>query len=221
MDATSADKDSIIGDECHIVARSPGGPRADPAMSREDLDSYPNLILLCKVHHKLVDDQPNTYTVRKLRSLKHEHEHWVREKLQTTVDGRDRIHIAPRISTGTDILAIVIGADAFEFSHDELISEEEVELVGSFLEALQDWGDFGSMVGSGDLVRGSFALSYGIQELEQKGFGVFGVRETRDCGVSDDPASLSVAVAKIIRVSEPDFGGCVDKAFENEEPCGD
>ncbi len=66
MTATK-DNDAIVGDECHIHARQKGGSRSNSSMSIEELDDYENLILLCKVHHKMVDDQPNTYTVDFLR----------------------------------------------------------------------------------------------------------------------------------------------------------
>ena len=73
---------SIVGDECHIVARSQEGPRGNPRLTEEDLDHYSNLILLCKVHHKIIDDQPETYTVTVLKKMKDHHEKWVNERLK-------------------------------------------------------------------------------------------------------------------------------------------
>jgi hypothetical protein len=67
--------------ECHIVARSKGGPRSGALSSRE-VDQYKNLILLCPTHHKLVDDQAKEYTAEALRTLKREHEEWVDETLE-------------------------------------------------------------------------------------------------------------------------------------------
>jgi hypothetical protein len=43
--AADEDDPSIFGEECHIVARSPGGPRATDI---PDTDGYDNLILLCE-----------------------------------------------------------------------------------------------------------------------------------------------------------------------------
>lgn len=64
IDATETDDDSIIGDECHIVARSTDGPRgASPLKER---NKYNNLILLCKIHHKQIDDQENEFPVERL-----------------------------------------------------------------------------------------------------------------------------------------------------------
>lgn len=70
---TVADRDSIVGDEAHIVSASAMGPRGDVG-GRSKLDSYENAILLCKTDHKMVDDQTNTYTAKVLRQLKRDHE---------------------------------------------------------------------------------------------------------------------------------------------------
>jgi hypothetical protein len=48
MGSTPEDDESIVGEECHIVARASGGPRNDPNFPKEKLDQYDNLILLCR-----------------------------------------------------------------------------------------------------------------------------------------------------------------------------
>jgi len=83
MDATETDDESLIGEECHIVAESANGPRGDPNFGEEKLNTYANLVLLCRVHHKIIDDQPNTYSVKYLKEIKASHERWVRESLTT------------------------------------------------------------------------------------------------------------------------------------------
>ena len=57
MAGTPVDDESIVGDECHIVSAVSTGPRHDPEFPREKLNDHANLLLLCKVHHKLIDDQ--------------------------------------------------------------------------------------------------------------------------------------------------------------------
>ncbi len=79
VDETETDDPSIIGDEAHIVAREPDGPRGNSHLSPEERDRYDNLILLCKIHHKVVDDQQNTYTVERLHQIKDEHIEWFRK----------------------------------------------------------------------------------------------------------------------------------------------
>lgn len=82
LDATETDDEAIIGDECHIVAHEQDGPRGEFPLEQEQRDKYDNLLLLCKIHHKLIDDQPNTYTIDSLREMKAAHERWVREALR-------------------------------------------------------------------------------------------------------------------------------------------
>lgn len=80
-DETETDDESVIGDEAHIVARKEDGPRGDNPLPLEERDKYDNLILLCRIHHKLIDDQPNFYTVDMLTAWKKSHELWVKESL--------------------------------------------------------------------------------------------------------------------------------------------
>lgn len=82
---TKFDAEVITGKIAHIVAHSDNGPRSDLSMSLADRDSYPNWILLCAVHHDIVDGQPNTYTVAELRSWKEEHEQWVATMLASNM----------------------------------------------------------------------------------------------------------------------------------------
>jgi hypothetical protein len=82
MNAGETDDEALIGDACHIVARESTGPRGNSPLTSEERDKYSNLILLCKVHHKLADDQPGTYTVEHLQETKASHEKWVRESLE-------------------------------------------------------------------------------------------------------------------------------------------
>lgn len=52
-EGTDTDDPSVFGEEAHIVARGQSGPRAGKVT---DIDAYDNLILLCRKHHKQVDD---------------------------------------------------------------------------------------------------------------------------------------------------------------------
>jgi HNH endonuclease len=78
IDATAESEESVVGDECHIVSGQVEGPRYDPTFRADLIDHVSNLLLLCKVHHKMVDDQYETYTTEVLRKIKADHEHWVR-----------------------------------------------------------------------------------------------------------------------------------------------
>jgi len=90
MDATETDDESLIGEECHIIARKKDGPRGKSELSTEQRDKYNNLLLLCRNHHKVIDDQPSEYSVEKLHSIKDQHEKWVRESLEEYDSAKQR-----------------------------------------------------------------------------------------------------------------------------------
>jgi hypothetical protein len=66
--------DTVVGEVCHIRAVRPDGPRHDPAQSAADRHGYYNLILLCANHHKVIDDDPEAYTVERILKMKADHE---------------------------------------------------------------------------------------------------------------------------------------------------
>ena len=85
VDETATDDPSIIGEEAHIVGQKETGPRGFHPLEFEKRDNYDNLILLCLVHHKVVDDQQDEYTVENLHHFKDEHEKWVKGNLITDI----------------------------------------------------------------------------------------------------------------------------------------
>src|ERR1044072_6690350 len=87
MPATVSDRESIVGEECHIRARSTLGPRGSNGLA-DHLDEYDNLLLLCPVHHKQSDDQPSTFPITRLREIKAAHEEWVRSTLEGATRSR-------------------------------------------------------------------------------------------------------------------------------------
>lgn len=87
-DVSETDDPTLVGENCHIVAEKDDGPRGDPDMSIEDRNRYGNLILLCNIHHKIIDDQEKVWAIEKLKELKLAHETWVEQSL-----GLDRIKL--------------------------------------------------------------------------------------------------------------------------------
>lgn len=65
---------TIIGEVCHIRGKKEGSPRFDSKQSEEERHSFDNLLLLCSLHHTIVDADIAAYTVERLRSMKREHE---------------------------------------------------------------------------------------------------------------------------------------------------
>ena len=64
----------VTGKICHIKAKNPSGPRYDPSQSDEDRDSFENLLLMCPIHHDVIDGDPESYTVSRLKEIKAKHE---------------------------------------------------------------------------------------------------------------------------------------------------
>jgi len=48
-------------------------------MTMDERDNFKNLILLCRNHHKIVDDNEDEYTVEKLNKMKIKHMEWVKK----------------------------------------------------------------------------------------------------------------------------------------------
>ena len=63
------------------MGRQAAGPRGNSPLTAEQRDRYANLILLCRNHHRIIDDSPETYTVEALHLLKQQHEQWVEDSL--------------------------------------------------------------------------------------------------------------------------------------------
>lgn len=198
------DDDSLVGDECHINAKRKNGPRYNPSLSDEQVDSFDNLILLCKTHHKMVDDQPIEYSVQILRKVKQRHEEWVNKALQGASKLGNQIKKkAIQITKGKEALAIVSGAHLFDFDYDEPKNVEEKELIGYFLQTLQDWGDIGDELEQSARVEIGFELTKDIEQINNAGFLVFGAREIRKLKVDNVTSDWSVAVIRVYRKTNP------------------
>jgi len=101
--AHHSDDESVVGDIAHIIARDEdgeAGPRSVTSLSPEERERYAllinnrnkyvNLVVLCKNHHKQVDDQPSAFPVAKLLGIKESHEAWVRDSLVTFDPAKQR-----------------------------------------------------------------------------------------------------------------------------------
>lgn len=86
LDATHPDDpDAVVGEIAHIFAYSDQGPRPNPTNIKAQRNHYSNLIYLCNVHHTLVDNQENQYSVSVLLKWKTDHEAWVRNAVGSKI----------------------------------------------------------------------------------------------------------------------------------------
>jgi Predicted restriction endonuclease len=202
------DRNLNIGDECHIVSEQPKGPRHDSKYEK-DFDDYENLILLCKNHHKTIDELWETYTVDLLKTIKINHENWIK----TVIDNAKRkgkkgeSRLLPRITTGKQIVDIIREVAAYQFDHCDFNSQEEADFVSGFLQNIQDWGE---VSGFGDFEIGrqiqlGYDLNKDIEELEQHGFFLFGERRsTRMTNANKDDLGIwDVATLIVLRKDNP------------------
>jgi len=63
-----------VGEVCHIKGEKPTAPRHDATQDNETRHGFDNLILLCNVHHKIIDGNEDDYPVPVLLQMKCEHE---------------------------------------------------------------------------------------------------------------------------------------------------
>lgn len=214
IDATRNDNESVVADECHIISARTTGPRYDVSFPSQKLDAHENLILLCRTHHKMVDDQTATFTTDILRQIKSNHEIWVSQQLAGSEKPQPvrlrRVKqnipsILARLMTGKEVLDLVTNAMAYSFDHDELNSQGEVDLVGTFLEVAQDWGELSSDLEAGRRVQIAYDLTKSLQEIEDAGFFVFGGREVQllEGGDQSAPSSWPVAIMRVLRKDNP------------------
>lgn len=70
---------SNFSNYAHIVASSENGPRGDKVLSSELSNDENNIMVLCRDHHKEIDDFPEKYTVNILKDMKREHEAYIQD----------------------------------------------------------------------------------------------------------------------------------------------
>lgn len=182
IDKTNLDLDSIVGDECHIISGKKNGPRFDKSFPTEIIDEEDNLIVLCKVHHKMIDDQPEKYTSVLLKEIKCNHIKWIDSKLEKQSKGygfkilRNRAFIPNtllQIESGKRLLEMSSSCACYYKDYPENLDEKETEIVGGFIQEVIDWSDISNMVEPIDLIRASKTINDKILELNDLGFIVF------------------------------------------------
>lgn len=209
MPKTFYDDTSIIGEECHIISTKPNGPRCHKILQPREYDQSENLLLLCRVHHKLVDDQENTYTIEYLTEIKRKHEKCVNTTLSSNSQNENAsFAILPRILTGEQLMASYAGCLVFSFDNDEPQTDSEMRSINSFHQQVQDWGDCWDEIDSGERVEAGYSLSKRIIDLARNGFWIFSIRQTRKLQIMGKPGvdkseAWPVFVMTIVRRRNP------------------
>lgn len=188
IDASEVDSESVVGDECHIHSGALNGPRHDPNIALNAVDVAGNLILLCRVHHKLVDDQSETFTAESLCQLKANHEKWVKERLVPSNEP-ESVSIVRNPADIPNHLFLISSAKALldlssdcHGRYDDYpidLSEEELDCVGGFLQNLTDWVDLG-INEPYERIEAQKSLAQSLKELDQSGFRAYAARERQE-----------------------------------------
>lgn len=101
-DLIAGNEDGTYGFVAHIVADAPNGPRGDPIRSPRLAKDPNNLMLLCAIHHKLIDiEEVDQHPEDVLCEMKLEHEDRI-----SIVAGIDRDRASHVIRFGADIGSI-------------------------------------------------------------------------------------------------------------------
>lgn len=178
-----------IGEECHIISSKLNGPRHK--VNLDDYDTFDNLLLLCRNHHKEIDTLTDTYSEEILRAIKQQHENWVRETLNIESTSSDEdIRFLNRIVSGKELMDILFNSHGYRFDYDELVDESDIEYIASTLQILTDYADISSELEIYDRVKLNLEFHKILKELEGKDYFLFGEkREEEYMGLKDFPVS--------------------------------
>ena len=224
IDETAEDTHSVVGDECHIHSGAANGPRYESALAVSKIDYYENLLLLCRVHHKMVDDQYDTYTGDLLRLIKANHEKWVDEKFKdepnlgnarlVRIAGEIPTHLSP-IESGHELFQIATGCHGYYFNYSHDLESDEVELVGSFVQNLNDWADLAGELEPIERMRAGSAISEQMDEILESGFRVFVARERQELtGGVGAASSFHMMHVAVVREGDPQIVEMDDQAAD-------
>lgn len=187
-----------LGEECHIISSKSTGPRHISNLA--EYDNYENVLLPCKNHHKEIDELTDTYTEELLRYIKTNHENWVKNTIKEAIDkqeNEEKPKFLVRITSGKDLFNIINETYAYRTDSDEVKNEEEADFIGGFIQTLVDYGDISGMVEAYDKVKIEFELQKLIDELDEKGYYIFGERNLEPMFLHQ-PKSEKWTVATII-----------------------
>jgi hypothetical protein len=97
-----ASRGTIMAEVCHIRSRRPRGPRYDNTQTKEQRNSFDNLVIMCRNHHKVIDGPENLdeFTVERLEQIKREHEDVSRTE-QVNLEAVSRATLTALRLTGT------------------------------------------------------------------------------------------------------------------------
>ena len=184
-----------VGEECHIVSRQTNGPRHID--NYQDYDSYENLILLCRNHHKMIDDKSNisTYSVEKLHRIKERHEKWVSESLKTNIPQKG-IEV-PILLYGNDLFNILSESSGLSPNNDSYKDAEEAEYIAGIWQLLSEYIDIIPDIEVYDQKKLEWELQNVLTEMSEKGYFLYGKTMKAPVKFMDVTEELPIALLYI------------------------
>lgn len=200
---SQADGDAVVGDECHIVGRTPTSARAGEPIPGGDMDGFDNLILLCASDHRLIDSQPGRFPTATVCGLKGAHERWVEQSLQVSVRAQsDTVQLRmTHARTGKELLDAVAGDDALQFDYCEPHNADEETAIAELSDELQDC-DIISELGGAERVRAASRMSELLRRLGEHGMLAWWGHVTRQWPTPAGPMPYRLAVIEVRRMAQ-------------------
>ncbi len=163
-----------IGEECHIISSKASGPRHKPNL--DNYDTYDNLILLCRNHHKEIDELTDAFPEEILRYMKQNHEKWVQTTLSQDINStkNEELKFLVRITSGKELFNIIFNAFGYRVDHDEIETEDEANYIGEILQTFVDYGEISDILEVQDRIKITLEFNNILKELEKKGYFLFG-----------------------------------------------
>lgn len=213
IDPTDNDPESVVGEECHIISGAKSGPRFDPTYPLENIDSLSNLMLLCRIHHKMVDDQAETYSADVLVGIKTNHERWVDQKLKNEpeiepvrikrISGEIPTTL-PVMHSGKELLNLAVGCHGAYNDYSDDLDDAEIDLIGGFIQSVIDWAELADGFEPVERMRAAKAIDEQLRELNSNDFIVFAARERQRMeGGIYSPSNFYVLHLTVQRRNDP------------------
>jgi transcriptional regulator with XRE-family HTH domain len=115
-----------------------------------------------------------------------------------------KVLFVPKMTSGNDLCSVIQDTDGHQFQNDELETNEEVALVGNFLQDASDSGSIWSNMEPLARVEAGYRFTNMIKELEKYGLWVFASKKKTYLHMSIGPAlPFTALVILILRNTNP------------------
>jgi len=170
-----------IGEECHIISKKSNGPRHK--MNIKNYDVYENLILLCRNHHRIIDEKNNEYSIEKLKEIKKNHEEWVNTSLNENSKNSSNSNslFLKKVTSGNELLSIISNVDGYRYNFDEVSNNNEGLFLDSIIQKIINFGEAINNDIDSNSARIAYELTETLKELNEKGYFIFGEKNANYC----------------------------------------